>query len=489
MASKEQQIRNSAIYLAPVIARNLLPLIGLGIFTRILTKQDYGVLALAHVYAVFVAGLANMGMTTAYKRNYFQYQDVPGRFAQLHYSILGFVFLNFLFVLVVTFFFQGAISELLTGSAVHGNIIFWALFAQAFHSLTHYYVLYFINAERASDSTFWIIGNTVISFSLSLLFVAYFRIGVIGLVYAQLIAWAVVFTVLTGRFLRIFSPSLNKKIFYEALKIAYPLTPRVFFGVISTQFDKYMIGLLASIGGVGIYGIGQRVSNLAFTFTTAIGNVFFPQVFQKMFTLGNEGKEEIGRYLTPFAYVCIFFALIVSLFSAEVISVLTPPSYHGAIDIVSVLAMYYGFLFFGKITGPQLIYKKKMFTVSLLSLVALGLNVALNIPFIMKWGATGAAWATLLAGIMSQCIWFAVAQHYYRIQWELKHIFYIYSCFFGFSIFFIMLRDIGVQSVLLLVLKICAVLVYVVVGVRIEVITTDNLKSVKAVFSFGSRAV
>jgi len=55
-------------------------------------------------------------------------------------------------------------------------------------------------------------------------------------------------------------------------------------------------------------------------------------------------------------------------------------------------------------------------------MVSIGSNIALNIPFIMKWGALGAAWATLLAGLISGSIYFLVSQHYYEIRWEYKNI-------------------------------------------------------------------
>ena len=66
MTDKEQQIKNSFVYLIPVIVGNLIPLITLPIFTRVLTREDYGVLALAQVYAIFMTGLANFGLTVGY---------------------------------------------------------------------------------------------------------------------------------------------------------------------------------------------------------------------------------------------------------------------------------------------------------------------------------------------------------------------------------------------------------------------------------------
>ncbi|MBW1716346.1 MAG: oligosaccharide flippase family protein [Deltaproteobacteria bacterium] len=42
--NKEQQVKNSFIYLLPIIASNIFPFVTIPIFTRILTRDDYGVL-------------------------------------------------------------------------------------------------------------------------------------------------------------------------------------------------------------------------------------------------------------------------------------------------------------------------------------------------------------------------------------------------------------------------------------------------------------
>lgn len=479
MANKEKQIKNSFIYLLPIIAGSILPFVSLSIFTRILTREDYGVLALAQVYAIFVSGLANFGMTAAYDRNYFQYRSNPLETAKLLYSILLFVTLNFLFLAGLTFVFRGTLSKLIIGSVEHGNILFWAFCAQFFTGVSYYYFTYFKNSETAKDFAVYTIALSITNLIISVFLVAYLRIGVIGLVYAQLCSGAIIFSVLSYKFITTLKPSFSRSIFIESLKISYPLTPRIFLGVIGTQFDKYMIGLLATIGGVGIYSIGQRVSNTIFVFMTAIQNVFSPQVYKKMFDLKEKGGEAIGKYLTPFAYVCISVALLVSLFSEEIISILTPPSYHGAIDIVIILSMFYGFMFFGKLNGNQLIFTKKTHITSLLTMVSIGLNVGFNIPFIMKWGTIGAAWGTLLSGLISGGISFAVSQHYYEIKWEYKKMGAIFFIFFASAILMILMRHFSVAYEFRLILKCVAIFSYVYLGIKLKVITMENYTLIK----------
>ena len=81
-------------------------------------------------------------------------------------------------------------------------------------------------------------------------------------------------------------------------------------------------------------------------------------VYKKMFSMGKkEGGIEIGKLLTPYMYFSVFFCLLISLFSEEIIFILTPYEFHSASKIISVLCMLYAIYFFGK--QPQLLYSKK----------------------------------------------------------------------------------------------------------------------------------
>ena len=221
MTNKEKQIKNSFIYLLPIIAGSIMPFVALAIFTRILVREDYGVLALAQIYAVFVSGLANFGMTAAYDRNYFQYRSNRLETANLLYSILLFVMLNFLFLAGLTYLFKGTLSRLIIGSAEHANILFWAFCAQFFTGVSYYYLAYFKNSETARDFAIYTIALSITNLIISLFLVVYLRIGVIGLVYAQLCSGAIIFSVLSYKFTSTLRPSFSKSIFVESLKISY----------------------------------------------------------------------------------------------------------------------------------------------------------------------------------------------------------------------------------------------------------------------------
>ena len=105
--------------------------------------------------------------------------------------------------------------------------------------------------------------------------------------------------------------SFDLPILKESLHFGIPLTPRIFFGFLNTQFDKYMISLLATIGGVGIYHIGKQISEKTFLFMTAIQNIYRPKVLKSMFDQDEQTSSKfIGKYITPFLYISIFWIVI-----------------------------------------------------------------------------------------------------------------------------------------------------------------------------------
>lgn len=479
MSTKELQVKNSFLYLISMALQSMLPMITLPIFTRILTKEDYGILALAMAYAVFLSGLTNFGMIISYERNYFQYRNDRIKTAQLLYSAIGFVLVNFIVFAFLTYLFRVKLSELIVRSPDYGHILFWAFCSQVFYRLIHYYLTYFKNAESAKSYSFYMVLYGIINVIFSIYLVALLKVGVVGIVHAQLIAALIIFCMLSYKFHRMFPVAFDKHILMDSLKLSYPLTPRIFLGVINTQFDKYMIGLLASVGGVGIYSVGQRFSELIFTFMTSIENVFSPQVYKRMFDFENrdEGGASIGRYLTPFLYISTAIALLIAMFSEEVMSILTPPSYHEAINAIIIFSVYYGIMFFGK--QPQLIYAKKTAITSLLTILNIGLNVLLNIPFIMKWGAFGAAWAILITGVISNVISFMISQHYYRIKWEYRKVAVILALFIGSSMILLLLRYLMVDYSFRLLFKSMAVVCFIWIGTKIKVVSLENFAVMK----------
>ena len=300
MSSKPQQVTNASLYLLPVVIGNLVPIVTLPVFTRLLSAEDFGAVALANAYAVVVGGIGTVGLPISYDRNYFECRT-DRQSAQLLYSVVGFASLSFLLVGLLTWLFQAQIAEHLFGVPGYEQIVVWSFWSTAIVGVKTYYLIYLRNSEQAGAFSAYTIAERLLAAVLTLVLVAWMRAGVMGLVVGQLLASLTILAFLLIRFFRELRPAFDVGLLRDALKIGYPLVPRVVIGVIGKNFDKYLIGQMTSLGGVGLYSIGQRVANIAFTYMTALQNVFGPQIYTRMFSGHPDAGKSIGRDRRPFA--------------------------------------------------------------------------------------------------------------------------------------------------------------------------------------------
>lgn len=472
MLTREQQIRNGMLYITRLAVTALLPLIALPIFTRVLTRADYGVLALVQIYAMFASALANAGLITAFDRNFFEQNRVEGRLALLG-SVVTLVACLTGFIGLGTYLFRGALAAWFAHSGEYGDLLFCAYCSMGITAINQYYLTYLRNSERAMAHLLFGICEVLIGFVVSLVLVVVVRMGVTGLVLGQLTGAGI-----TLVFMNVFvfagtRPRGDVALLGDCLRIGLPLTPRIFIGVLNNQFDKYMIGVLRAAGSVGFYSIGQMFGYAVFMLMTALQNVFSPQVYQRMFTLGADGGRAVGKYLTPFVYISVGAGLLVALFAEDVITILLPASFHGSIEIAMILACYYAILFFGK--QPQAVYAKKTYLIPILSVFGVGVNIGLNILFIARWGALGAAWATLAAGLISGSVSFVVSQRCYRIDWEYGSLCSMYAVMFIAMLGVLVMRAAGVGYVVKVGFKLLMLACFAGVGARCGVLRRESL--------------
>lgn len=470
-----KSIKNSFLYLIPSLSGVLLPLISMPFFTRVLKVEDYGVLALCQAYAVFMNSISNFGMNISYERNFFEVKEDEK--IELLYTNLIFVFGTYLLFGIFTFTYQEKLLIFLKIPVSYSSTLLLAYFATGMTSLKSFYLIYFKNMENAKKFVWYTLDESLIGFLFSIYFVLYLKIGIVGMVSSQLIASGIIVLSLTRSFLLKFKFSFNYTLLKESFKISLPLTPRLFFGIIANQFDKYILGLMTNLGGVGLYSIAQKIATVVFTFMTAIQNVWSPIVYKLMFSKSKNEKDKVGTYLTPFYFISIFFALCVSMFSEEIIFFLAPKEYHGASQIVILLSILYGSYFFGK--QNQLIFAKKTYLISALTLFGIVVNIICNYIFVKYFGVIGVGWGTLISGLFAGLLGYIISQRFYKIVWNKPAILTISLLFVFSTLLLFIFNWLEINYYLKLIYKIIIILFFIFWGGKLKLISIKHLQILK----------
>ncbi len=449
----------------------------LPIFTKFISATDYGILALAQVFSGIIFGIINFGLPISYERNFFE-EKLNEKSAELIYSILTYIWVSFIFFSIIFFFSRNIVSFHLFGSKNYGLLLLFSYFAIGISSIKNYYLIYFKNNLNSTSFLKYSIDDTVLTLLLSVFFVYYLRVGVIGLIYSQLISGSAVLIFLTYNFLKIESYKFDYKMLLKSMKISLPLTPKIFVGILGKSIDKIILNIFNSTNGVGLISIANRFSNLSFTFLTSIENIYSPKTYKLMFENKDEKKGGIliGILLTPYIYISVFICMVIAFVSYEVLWMLTPNEFHPAANLVVILGMYTSILFFGKI--PQLMYKKKAYVITIISIMTVGIGFVFTYILAYKFLIIGAALGTFISGIITGCLYFFYSQKAYKIYWETEKIISFYFTFFLGGTILIAGDLVGISYHYLAAIKVLVFSVYILLGFNYKIVSTNLLKKI-----------
>lgn len=207
----------------------------------------------------------------------------------------------------------------------------------------------------------------------------------------------VVMWITVGRYISLISikTEMLKKHFIPLLKMFIP--------VLSTQLfsmtDKVFLGVMTSVDAVGIYENAYKISRVPVALITTIGTVLLP----KMTKLNAEGKEkESLRYFDKSLSITLFIGIGCAFGLIGVANPFIPlylgDRFKGAIIILQLLSLVLIAISFGNAFRTLFILPRKMDNLYLKSVLLAALtNIVLNTLLIPRWGAIGAAIASVLA--------------------------------------------------------------------------------------------
>ena len=146
--------------------------------------------------------------------------------------------------------------------------------------------------------------------------------------------------VLTG-LVRVVRPFLGWHFSWSTAKttLRYGL-PRVPYALLHQTMgmsDRFFLRLFLPLSEVGVYSIGNTAATLVKFYSVAFARAWSPFAFDTM--RRDSASVLFGRMATYAFGVLVWVTLAVATFAGPVVVLLTPPSYHGAADIVPILAL------------------------------------------------------------------------------------------------------------------------------------------------------
>lgn len=415
----------------------MLGLFSFPILTRILSREDYGMLGLVSTTMLLIVAIAKAGLSDGIIRFYKDYNDVPERLAVFSSTVVvrGLIFSGFIAVLYITLLYSTSGWFLQIGSK----------YLACFMIMSAYILLrplniIVLNMLRITDRTIFynvtnLVGKTLsISFSLILLI---YLIGelygfFIGLILSELVVSIILFYWFFSKYTVSFS-LVSGKLAMKLIRFGIPLLITELSYLLLTYADRYMIAAFKGNDSLGLYSVGYNLASyvsdlMMFPLSYAVIPIYVG-IYKK------EGKEKTEEFLNQCLYylviavipVCVGYMII----SKDLFVTLASEKYLSAASFSPIIL--FGSLLLGAnaILSAGLYMQKKSMVILLIMVAALVLNILLNLLLLPTYGVFGAAIATLAACLLSTTLTIILSFRYIRIKIDLRAIFF-YSMISGF---------------------------------------------------------
>lgn len=409
MNSYKKLVSTTSILAIGTFSSKVLVFLLMPFYTRVLTSADYGTVDLIIQTCNLLIPLASVGVANSVIRFGLD-RDVNKKA----------VFTTGLLTVLCGFGVLCVVSPILSFAGFISNYVFLVLLYVLVSSL-HAVCAQYVQAKKYTR-LFAIDGviRTLLTIGLNILFLAVFKMGIMGYVLAtvlsDLISIAFLFF-MAALHREIDVHSLNRATTMLMLKYSIPLIPTMLCVWIVSISDRYMIYYMVDPSAAGIYAVSYKIPTILSIVAGIFGDAW-------QISIVSESAEKRRSFFSNIfsTYQCIAVIGASGLIMTAKIStaLLASPAYYEAWRCMPILVM--GTMFSCLATFLSSIYmieKKSIYSLITTALAA-GSNVLLNLLLIPALGVMGAAIATCSSYFLMFVVRAFHSRKFIAVSWDLK---------------------------------------------------------------------
>ncbi len=428
-------LRKFFIHFSQFFTGNILSLlfsfITFPVFTRILNKEQYGIMALVSATMLLSVAVSKAGLSDGIIRFYKEHSKLSENLTIFSSTVL----------------IRGLILSILT-------VILYLILFQAFNfpkilKINNKYIICFVimsgylfirplnvivyNFLRVNDKTKFMISlgllEKMLSVALSLLFLLYIFREFYGYFIGLVLAEYLVSLFLFYWFFKKYSVNFKKvsgDLTIKMMRFGIPLLLTELSFLLLSYVDRYLIIAWHGEATLGLYAVGYNLAMyianiILFSLSYSIVPIYVD-------IYGREGKEKTESFLQNSMHY-LLIAIIPICFgyvavSKDLFITFASEKYIDAAIFSPIVLIGNLFLAINNILNAGLYLKKKTIKIFFISAIAVGVNIIFNIILLPKYAAIGAAIATLIACLTSSVLTIILSFKYIRIKIELRTIIY-----------------------------------------------------------------
>ena len=384
-ASIKQLSKHTLVYGIGNILNRGMTFLLLPFYTNLISTEEYGVYSLVYSFIALTNVFFIHGMDTAFMRFFIPEKDEQKR-KQILNTVYSSIFIStFLLAsgvyLVLPHFSSGLISI-----PSRSIMLLYLTLIILFDALAFLPIVYYRAVNKPVNYVAIVFVEVLINLSLNIYLVAYQKMGLEGILLSNVISSIAKFILSSPVLWRQFRFHWDLQIWKDILKYGLPTVPAVFFLILISVSDRFLLKHFLGAHAVGLYASGYKIGVVMALLITA-----FRFAWQPFYLSKGEDPDApyiFSRIFTLFVAVTGFIYLGVSLVLVELLKLpygdfyIIAIEYHEGLRVVPFILL--GNLLFGLsqnfIVGAYI--KKKTIYIPLFTGIGFLVNISANILFL-----------------------------------------------------------------------------------------------------------
>ncbi len=444
--------KNSAIYSIVTMLQKGMSFFLLPLYTAFLSPEDYGIINVVLAVSSLLSQLIMLALNGAATRFHYNTNDEEKR-KVLWGTITTLVLLSTVGWTVVFFCFHRYIVDPFVGDIAFYPFLVLGLINTAITPLYLLFQSYLQASQEAMKYGINVLSNFLVNVGLAVLFIAYFKMGALGMLLANVVTSLLFFIYVIIAFMPKLNLGIDKEVSNESFKYSLPLMPHQLSMWGAGTIDRLLLNGLKGKDETGLYSVANQFANVVGSIAYAVNQAFVPWFYEQL----GEGKKGINN-IVKVADVAVvgycIIALFISLFAPEILKFMVSEEYRVIWRILPFVCfasvfqgIYYVFI--------NVLFIKDTSYVFIVTLTGMVVNIVANIVLIPLWGLMGCAVACFLSYLVRSIVaMFLSIKKNKEIRYHYGRIYIITSILFAVSMSNYMLPEtsIGISIIIKMLL-------------------------------------
>ncbi|RUT79883.1 lipopolysaccharide biosynthesis protein [Ancylomarina longa] len=356
------------------------------IYTRFLSKADFGILEIISVLMVLLAFLSTFQLESSFLRLFFEKKSLESK-KKLFSTGLWIIILGSILLSSILIAFNRSLSVLMLKSVEYQLLFVIAICELLFKNVLEYSVIVFrVEFNRKGYTSFNLIYVFFNAFS-GILFVAILQFGLLGLLISRCFISIVFSFIALLKVKKYLSFKLSGSVLKEMLGYSIPLLPVVIVQWGQKYISRVFIIVLFSLGQIGVYAIAAKVVLPLLLLTQSLKMAWHPYTFDNFEKEGS--KELFNDFYNIFSFVASLIVIVLILFGKELLILFASEKFADSGYLIGILAITYMFSGMSDLISTGILIKKRNIVLTYSSVIGTSLGCFFMYYLSMKLGLLG----------------------------------------------------------------------------------------------------